>query len=658
MGFRASSNQPWRNRERGWFAVEAGEDSGRSWLAGLLLVLATVLVYSATFDSGFIWDDDDYVYQNPLLGSLDGLWRIWTSGETPQYYPLVFTTYWLEYRLWGLAAGGYHIVNVLLHAVNAVLVWRVLGRLRFAGAYAVALIFALHPVHVESVAWITERKNVLSGLFFLLSVWSYFRFESSGRGTHYVAALVLFLLGLLSKTVICTLPVTLLLLCWWRRGGITPRDVLRLAPFFVLGVAMGIVTALYEHHNVLHGAEAAHWELPLADRVLVAGRAVWFYTGKLLWPHPLVFNYPRWTIDTSALTQWMWPIAAAIIAVGVCVAWKRLGRGLAVAAWYTAVSLSPALGFVNVAPLRFSFVADHFQYLASLGVITAVVGVIHAVAERVSRAAPNATSLRGYPPHVLVTMFVAAAVLGAVTYHQTLIYKNVETLWRHTIEHHPASWLARGNLGLLLRERGELDEAQVQFEYMLDHCVAWSEPLAQAHTNLGHIQMRRGALDRAAYEYEQALLAMPNKHEARFGLASAHAARGNHAGAEETYRRYLTDNPDDARAHANLALSLEALSRDAEAENHFQMATRLDATLVLPHVRWAELCRRQGRTAEAIGHLGDALAMDPSSDAVRTSLAQLLTSNDRREEAIRILTEGLLVNPDSDRLRKALAALK
>ncbi|MBU0640698.1 MAG: hypothetical protein KKB50_17685 [Planctomycetes bacterium] len=264
------------------------KDADRNLLLGVVLVAATLAAYVPAMRGGFIWDDDYYVSDNQTLRTTDGLRRIWLEpGAVPQYYPLVHTTYWVEYRLWQDWAPGYHAVNVVLHALSALLVATALRRLQVPGAWFAALLFALHPVHVESVAWITERKNVLSGLFYLLAVLAYCRFANLDSNPArpgrcwgcYTLALALFLCALLSKTVTASLPAALLLLIWWKRGRIGGRDIAPLVPFFALGIALGLVTVWMEKHHV--GAQGELWHLALAERLLVAGRAAWFYAGKL-----------------------------------------------------------------------------------------------------------------------------------------------------------------------------------------------------------------------------------------------------------------------------------------------------------------------------------------------------------------------------------------
>ncbi len=257
-------------------------------LPALGLFLLTLLAYLPALGNGFVWDDDDYVTANPTLRSLAGLARIWLEpGAVPQYYPLTFTTLWLNYQIGGVAPFGYHLVNILLHATSAVLLWRVLRALSVPGALVAAALFAVHPVNVESVAWATERKNTLSGVLYLGSMLAYLRFAGIGSSPRdatrgdttwrarfategstatWALALVLFLLGLLSKTVVCTLPAALVLLLWWQRGRLVARDLAWLAPFFVLGAALALVTVRMESGHV--GAFGRDWNLSLIDRTL------------------------------------------------------------------------------------------------------------------------------------------------------------------------------------------------------------------------------------------------------------------------------------------------------------------------------------------------------------------------------------------------------
>src|SRR5262245_46525519 len=264
----------------------------QAWLAGLVLVALTVFAYQPAWNAGFIWDDDAYVTQNSLLTAPDGLKRIWFSLDSPsQYFPLVYTTFRFERALWGLNAAGYHWVNLLLHAVNALLVWRLLTRLKIPGAWLAAAIFALHPVNVESVAWTTQLKNVQSLFFSLLALLTWIEFVETDRhrGRWYGLTLLFYALALLSKTTACTLPAALLLILWLKRRPIQWNRIAQIVPFLMMGVAMGMVSMWWERHH--QGTEGAIYSIPLLERVLIASRAVWFYAGKLLWPSNLTFNY-------------------------------------------------------------------------------------------------------------------------------------------------------------------------------------------------------------------------------------------------------------------------------------------------------------------------------------------------------------------------------
>ena len=340
----------------------------KHWLFAAALVLAVLFVYQPAWHGGFIWDDDAHVTR-PELRSWHGLYRIWFDlGATQQYYPLLHSAFWLEHKLWGDATLGYHLVNILLHATAAVLVALILRRLAIPGAYLAAAIFALHPVQVESVAWITELKNTLSAVFYLGAMLVYLRFDQTRKTPLYWWALGLFVLGLLSKTVTATLPAALLVIFWWRQGRLSwRRDVVPLLPFFGLGAAAGVLTAWVERKLI--GAEGAAFELTIIERCLIAGRAIWFYLGKLVWPAELIFIYPRWHVSQAIWWQYLFP-AAALLLLAVLWGLRRRWRGPLAGLLFFVGTLLPVLGFCNVYPFIYSFVADHFQYLASLGMIT------------------------------------------------------------------------------------------------------------------------------------------------------------------------------------------------------------------------------------------------------------------------------------------------
>ena len=446
------------------------------WLAampGLLLLLLVIVAYLPALRGQFIWDDNFHVTECLPLRSLAGLGRIWFEpGATQQFYPLTWTSFWIDYHLWGLHPFMYHAENILLHGINAILVWRILRRLNVPGAWLGAALFALHPVGVESVAWISERKNTLSGLYSLLCVlaalefWLPRRAVPQGKSAapapnaenifgpwkFYGLTLALYLCAIWSKTVTAGLPGVILLLVWWKRGRWVRKDWLLVLPFVALGLAMGLITANIEHRFVLEAANADEWKLSLAEKFIIAGKAFWFYLGKLVWPHPLVFIYPRWVLQPSQALSYL-PLVAAL-GCAAFLWWKRRswGRPMLTAIGCFVVALLPALGFFNIFPFRYSFVADHFQYLAAIGPF--------------ALAAAGLTFLLARLKNPDVARAVAGAMLvllAVLTWLQTDVYQNLEVLWRHTLAHNPTCWMAHDNLGLYLTGAGRYGEAKEHY---------------------------------------------------------------------------------------------------------------------------------------------------------------------------------------------------
>ena len=506
------------------------------------LVALTLLAYLPGLHAGFVWDDDVHVTQNQVLRTGHGLADIWlTPGAIIQYYPLTHTSWWIQYHLWGLAPLGYHLVNVLIHGGSAAVLWLVLRRLGVPGAWMAAAVFALHPVHVESVAWVTELKNVQSGLFYLLALLGYLRWgladDAQPARRLYALSSLFFLCALLSKTVTSTLPAAVALVLWWKRGRLVPRQVVALVPLAIIGAAAGTLTAWWERHYV--GAVGPEWALPLAERCLVAGRALWFYAAKLVWPVGLAFVYPRWTLDPRALWQWLFPLGAVAVLVALAALRRRLGPAPLVASLYFAVTLGPALGFVDVYPFRYSFVADHFQYLASIGLIALLVGAGTKAAEHLPPAARWSLGT------------VVLAVLAALVWRQTGVYTTPETLWRATLARNPSAWMAHNNLGLALQAAGRLEEAAAHYREALRLRPAYPEALY----NLGNVLAAEGRPAEAEAEYERALALDDRFAAVHNNLGNVLVMQGKVEEGKRHYRRALELNPAYADARRNLAVA-------------------------------------------------------------------------------------------------------
>jgi protein O-mannosyl-transferase len=355
----------------------------RSIIGILLILVATCVAYLPALSGSFVWDDEEYITK-PELRNISGLYRIWFEPRaTGQYYPLLYSAFWLQHKLWGDSPAGYHIVNLSLHLLVVILAYAILVKLEVPGALLAAGIFALHPVHVETVAWISEQKNTLSGVFYLAAMLVYLKRDASSGKLSYFGSFVLYVLAVLSKSVTATLPGALLVILWWKHGRIEwRRDVLPLVPFFTAGLVFGLVTAYAE--SVWVGAGAANEGLSAIQRVLVAGRAIWFYLGKLVLPVNLAFSYPKWTIDPSDWTQWLY-VLGVLALLGILWGVRQRSRAPLAALLFFIGTLFPALGFLNVFPFRYSYVADHFQYLASLGIIVLAASGISLAFDQVSK---------------------------------------------------------------------------------------------------------------------------------------------------------------------------------------------------------------------------------------------------------------------------------
>jgi tetratricopeptide (TPR) repeat protein len=600
-------------RKRAAHEERRNEPADYSWL----LIFAAVFVAYLPALNGTILSDDLSHITLPHLRSVGGLWRIWTElGATQQYYPLLHSAFWIQHRLWGDAMTGYHFANVVFHTTAAWLVVLILRQLAIPGALLAGFIFALHPVSVESVAWISEQKNTLSAVFYLASALVYVRLVHDRGSTeqdppyvrragddgrrpsddvrrpglvlqtrHYWLAFALFICALLTKSVTATLPAALLVVLWWKHGRIDwRRDVLPLVPWFAVAAAAGLLTAWFEHHII--GARGEAFALTPVERLLLAGRVIWFYLAKLFWPVNLMFTYPRWTIDASQWWQSLYPIGAIALAI-VLAAFVRFPafapdsqtasagkRGPLAGYLFFCGTLVPALGFVNVYPFVFSYVADHFQYLACLGIIVPVAATLTVASQRIETSQGRV---------VKMASVALVAVLAALTWHRSGVYENAETLFRDTIARNPGAWMAYQNLGTELAAQNRLPEA--------------------------------------IEAYEGALRARPGYSSARNNLVLAHMRVGD----------ALADKPDGA----------------GEAIGHYEAVVRLDPRQFRAHYNLGTiLMDMPGRHAEAIEHLETALRIQPKSAEAHVNLGVALADNPlRRHDAIAHLELALAEKP-------------
>ena len=489
----------------------------------ILVVASTIIAYGPAIRGEFVWDDALYLRDNPFIKATDGLQRFWLTTEFTDYYALSNTSFWLEWRLWGEHPTGYHITNILLHALNALLLWRLLQQLKVRGAKWAGLAFALHPVNVMSVAWISERKNVLSVLFALLTVLAYLRWQDLNLRRWYWGAVGCFMLALLSKTAVVMLPVVLLLIVGWRRGTIKRADWLSGVPFFVLSLGMGLVTMWFEQHHGIR-AEIVQTGSFLA-RLAGAGCVVWFYLGKALWPIGLNVIYPRCDFAVGTAAAFL-PLAALVGGVVILARLRTAGSRAALLALggYVAL-LVPVLGFFDIGFFGYSNVADHWQYLSLLCVVAFVGGAVaHVAAVWRWRWLPLVGGL-------------ALLGLGWGTWQRAHVWQGELALWGDTVQKNPDAWMA--------------------------------------HNNLGNVLLQAGRLGAASAQYQATLRLRPDYANAHYNLGIAAYQSGRPADAAIQFREVIRLKPQAADAHNNLGAVLVNLGSTNEAIVEFQTAARL-----------------------------------------------------------------------------------
>ena len=587
----------------------------RAWLFGLLLAAVTIFMYQPAWNGGFIWDDDAYVTNNELLTAPDGLRRIWFSLDSPsQYFPLVYSTFRIEHALWGLNPTGYHWVNLLLHVANALLVWRLLARLHVPGAWLAGAIFALHPVQVESVAWITERKNVLMGFFFLLTLLAWVAFvdeRTKRRWCFYGLALILYVLALSAKTTACTLPAALLLILWLQKKPISWQRILQVVPFFFLGLGVGLVTVWWERYHQGTSRTLFAFLSPI-ERILIASRAVWFYLSKLIWPSNLTFIYPKWNISPAHPLDYAWLLAGIALCAVIYFVRRYVGRSVEVAAAFFVATLSPVLGFIMLYTFRYTFVADHYQYLASIGPIALASAGVAKLADNFKRRRPLILS-------VAVCLIVTLALL---TWRQAAMYGDIEALWRTTLARNPSCWMAHNNLGIVLFQKGNSDEAIDHYRTTLE----MQPDFWDADYNLGIALLKKGQVDEAIVHCSKAVTIAPNDPDAQVALGNALLQKERIDDAIVHYQKALSMRPDYFLAQHSLSHAFLEKGEIDAAISHCRAALLIQPENADAHTNLAIALDEKGQTAEAVQNYEKALEISPQSVSALTNLAWLLAT--------------------------------
>jgi tetratricopeptide (TPR) repeat protein len=617
----------------------------RDWLLGLILVGAVILTYLPVWHAGFIWDDDFHVTANPCVVGPLGLKEIWTTSVW-RPFPLVITMFWVEHALWGLAPLPYHLVNVFQHAACAVLLWRVLRGLRVPGAWWGAALWALHPLQVESVAWISEMKNTQSCVFYLLTILFFVRWlrtgETQKRGDwNYALALIFAALAMASKSSTVVLPAVLCLCAWWVEGRWQWRHLMRLVPIFLMSLIASAITMWLQTPD---GAAIvdSQWARSWPERVATSGDVIWFYLGKLVWPLPLITIYPRWEIDASQWISYL-PLLAVIVVLFIlwlkCESWFR---PYFFALSYFLVALSPFLGLIDQSFWRYSFVEDHLQNLAGMGPLALVGAGLVRLADFVIPRKPWLKS------SVCAGLLL---ILGILSWQRAWAYESQETLWTDTLAKNPNCWVGHNNLGWILSQKGQLDGAIEQYQKALEI----NPNYAEARNNLGVTFAKQGQADAAIAQYQKALEMAPDYDQAHNNLGDALLQKRQVDEAIAQLQKALEINPNYAEAHYNLGNALLQKGQDDNAITEYEKALKINPNYADAHMNLGNVLFQKGQVDQAIARYQKALEISPNYAAANNNLGSAFLQKGRVEEAIARFQKALQIQPDYVDAQKNLA---
>ncbi len=623
-----------------------------SVLAGAVIIsLVACLSYLPSINGGFIFDDNLLITKNYLIRNPDGLRRIWCTTESVDYWPVTNTSFCIEWRLWGTRSTGYHVTNLIFHIVEALLIWVILRKMSIPAAFLAAVLFAVHPVNVESVAWIASRKNIAAMMFFLLTIFWYLKAQLAGEkgplqnrpfqphaGPCYWLSFAAFALAMLSKGSVVILPLLMLGIVWWSRS-LTRRDLLRILPFFILAVFLAGVNIWFQTHGKdIHVRNAG-----FIERLLGAGGVVWFYLYKVLLPLDLAFFYPLWRIEVGNPLWWLPLLAALAVTVVLWINRKTWSRPLLFSWGFFCASLVPVMGFTDLGFMKYSLVADHYQHIAIIGVIALTAAGWSIWRER--------TRNRSHRLSTAVAV-VAVGLLAFLSWRQSGLYHDAVGLFQSTLKINPGSWPAHNCLGIELEQEGRLQDAIEHFRQALQ-----LNPFnCEAENNLGMALDNAGRIQEAIEHYRQALQLVPDYPPAHNNLGIVLMKIGQSNEAIEHYRRALSVKPNDIDAYNNLGCALVQTNRFQEAVEYYQRALSLDADLYYVHNNMGYALEHTGRIEDAINHYEKALQLNPNHAESHNNLANALTRIGHFGEAIRQYELALSLKPGYTKAHVNLAA--
>jgi tetratricopeptide (TPR) repeat protein len=632
--------------------MEKLHDKRNLFLICLALIVVTLAVYGGVGGYGFVYDDDQYIVENLHVHrglTADSVRWAFTTTYAANWHPLTWLSHMLDVQLYGVNPGGHHITNLLLHLANVVLLFLLLVRLTGAvwRSGFVAALFAVHPLHVESVAWVSERKDVLSAFFWILTMWAYARYAERPGVKRYLPVFLLFALGLTAKPMLVTLPFVLLLMDYWPLNRIGAgkgqvglgRLVLEKTPLFVLSAASSVVTYFAQQKG---GAVNLLAEIPLSTRLANALAAYGAYIAKMFWPGQLAPFYPHPGADLSIRLI----IGAALLLAAVSVLVFRLRRDRRYLAtgwlWYLG-TLAPVIGLVQVGDQG---MADRYTYIPLIGLF-----IMIAWGPEV-RQGDRATRRQGERAMaVLAALLIGALAVSARV--QAGYWRDTTTLFTHTLKVTSNNYVAHNNLGIGLERKGKIDEAIEHYS----EAVKINPNYSFAYNNLGNCLMLKGKTTEAMKAYREAVHVMPGNASAHYNLGTALAGLGRSDEAVEHYREAIRLDPEDAAAHYNLAIALVELGRFDQAVGHYEEALRLDPDDAQGHYNLGIVLAGRGRIEDAIGHFQDALRIRPEYAEAHYNLGVALVQKRQVKEAIRHYSEAIRLKPDYGKAHKNLAVV-
>lgn len=607
-------------------------NSFRFFIPAIIILVLIIAAYSSVFTAGFIWDDDTFLYENKLILSSDGISRFWFSTEAPDYFPLTSTMLWIEWRIFGMSASGYHIINILLHCISSILLWLILRELKISGAWFAGLIYGIHPVNVESVAWITERKNTLPMVFFCLSILLFLKSQifaaeiasnqknnkqkittlKSKTKLFYIFSLIAFLLALLSKTAVVMMPFVLLLCLWYKKNKISKDDIIKTAPFFAFSFIFGLITVWFQYNRAI-GEDIVRSDNFLS-RMIISGWAVCFYLYKALLPINLCFVYPKWKADIASVLSYLPGLAIAAVMLIFFLNRKKWGRPLFFSFAYYLIVLFPVLGFVNIYFMKYSLVADHWQYFALPGIIAPAAGIAGYYYNKIS-SGKSLNSGAVIRKIILTAGILISAAFFALTFNQSRAYKNAEVLWIYTLNKNPEAGLAHNNLAKMYYERGE-------FEKSIEHskkAIASMPDDMIVYYNYGNTLKDSGRNDEAIINYNKAILINPGFAHAYNNLGLVYTAKKEYSKAIDSLEQALKLKNDFTNAYLNLGNVYAMKKNFEEAVTQYQKALKINPEDASVYGNLGNVFAEIGQTDTAIKYYEKALEIAPDNQMIRNN---------------------------------------